>query len=1136
MNMHGSEKAARYIGLLNTARLNGRWSEVPELVRKVDKHAPTRKCLTLTATTEAQIAHATAERPGTGSSVTSYTGLLDITPNLVQAIDQEKNHFEDAFQANVCLHEIYFLRGEWETILGGLDNDVWQQVAQHTKTPAGLSPITRIAILKNRYFLGIAHEKQGLATAAAESYQSALKATRNVPADVSSAAEYRLWAERIVARACALQTQKGTPSTLEQIRSTLAAFRSWAHYWEGNSSAATSVSSHSRTQFDVPRREIWSQYYQLLSFILARNLIYSTSPDMLVATSRDGVPQDELNRLRLQQRTELKRVEAIYETLLLQETRFPKASQSNEEVELWTQQAMSNWNILCGPQWHESDLGEGGKAGVSRGVLDILYRAATKTFHSTAILRHLFAVHAALAEFDLAMRAFDSYSEIISKGKARAEKTGQHEFGLDTDDLVVLTAAQAINLLCKYGTRAEGEKAIDIGKKLSTWLQQQRPTSSTSSNFQSTTGSSTELRTTSTESLVSSSALLAAYRAIGEAQANWSRLTYDPAQRTEFRGKALSSLRTAAALSQPENADPESALQLAIVLAESRELIAAIQVIKRVLASSSHGQDALTLDERFARDRKLVPHWHLMSLLLTARGEFENAAKICDAAFEQFKEDAILSEQAEGDINSRTQKSLSQNLLQQLEDSEKESLLQIRITQLALTELLESSTVAVDTSSELLALYTKMFGTLDVGSTPLQRNSVATPLPPTRSGGTLKSISGSILGRSKGGRKSLDKSTFSDQPATTQATGETDQSHVSPIAIKVTNEEGNVAEKHHKHHIPHHPFKIRGHHGDWREAGNLKQQPTTQTSHELSEKQLPPVPAKDTSHAAENGGNADGLHSKPSLDAVPHNLQHDKQPPPLGHLEQPPKQDLRLPAPHPAASTISPPRFPTAQQRRHGLSLLIGVWLFIAGQYMRAELLEDAEGAMNEAQKLAEGFQQELAKEDSSARAFDERGWGGGKSVNRLWADIWAERGTLAALRNRPHEALSCYEQSVSHFPDHPAAIVGISSILLDIYEQKIPAEPQTTPIPAASIPIPPDAPPSPAQLNRLAARDRAYMLLNSVTKLGEGWDDSEAWAALARAHELSEQVERARECLWFVVELEDGRPIRPWNVVASAL
>lgn len=69
-----------------------------------------------------------------------------------------------------------------------------------------------------------------------------------------------------------------------------------------------------------------------------------------------------------------------------------------------------------------------------------------------------------------------------------------------------------------------------------------------------------------------------------------------------------------------------------------------------------------------------------------------------------------------------------------------------------------------------------------------------------------------------------------------------------------------------------------------------------------------------------------------------------------------------------------------------------------------------------------------------------------------------------------------------------------------------------------------------------MAARDRAYFLLTSLTKSGEGWDDSEAWSLLARAHEESGQMERAREALWFLVELEDGRPLRPWGVVSSAL
>jgi hypothetical protein len=70
------------------------------------------------------------------------------------------------------------------------------------------------------------------------------------------------------------------------------------------------------------------------------------------------------------------------------------------------------------------------------------------------------------------------------------------------------------------------------------------------------------------------------------------------------------------------------------------------------------------------------------------------------------------------------------------------------------------------------------------------------------------------------------------------------------------------------------------------------------------------------------------------------------------------------------------------------------------------------------------------------------------------------------------------------------------------------------------------------AQLDRLAARDRAFGLLSALTKLGAGWNYSEAWFALARAYELSGQKGRARDVLWWCVELEEGRALRGWEVV----
>lgn len=73
---------------------------------------------------------------------------------------------------------------------------------------------------------------------------------------------------------------------------------------------------------------------------------------------------------------------------------------------------------------------------------------------------------------------------------------------------------------------------------------------------------------------------------------------------------------------------------------------------------------------------------------------------------------------------------------------------------------------------------------------------------------------------------------------------------------------------------------------------------------------------------------------------------------------------------------------------------------------------------------------------------------------------------------------------------------------------------------------------PLPPELYRLTARDRAYGLLSSLTKLGTGWDNAEAWYVLARAYEESGQVEEAKKALWWCVELEDTKSVRPWSEV----
>ncbi len=223
---------------------------------------------------------------------------------------------------------------------------------------------------------------------------------------------------------------------------------------------------------------------------------------------------------------------------------------------------------------------------------------------------------------------------------------------------------------------------------------------------------------------------------------------------------------------------------------------------------------------------------------------------------------------------------------------------------------------------------------------------------------------------------------------------------------------------------------------------------------------------------------------------------------------------------------------------------------------------------------------------------------GGGKSSNAIFSlknengANGNQRGYLSVSQSAPLPALKQFEASLTHHPDHPGAIVGLSNILLDIYSETLlpppslpelvmPDTPTTSSTSApkqnldtsrlgADLPLEPLIPayplglPSqvtglrlrdlhskskleakksltplgPAQValttlpDRLAARDRAHGLLDMLTKLGTGWNCAEAWSVLARAYEYSRQEEKAIKALWWCVELDENRGVRGWDVV----
>ncbi|KAI1414677.1 TPR-like protein [Hypoxylon sp. FL1857] len=1199
-------KVAQYLARLEDARCEGKWDDVPELVRKVRKHATDRICLTTTAETEYAIIKASQKqksesRPSTAVDAKDLD-TAQLVPRLLGAIDAETAYLEDKYQAQVCLGWIHWTVGDYGQAASRLPQSLENELGQVELN--SISEWTRVCSLKAAYLKANCLARNNERVAALAVFESALASLSYVWSGQKGRKQLRFWAELFLTEFCMLQAQaleRGEKS-LEDPNS-LAPFRSWAKYWEVSKAQGSPLTGGYGFRGAVPRRRVWNEYYAAISGILQQDLPFPTG---FVDVTNEASARNQL-------RAELKKVEIAYEGLLLSETSFPRADEQRQEIEDFVAAVMRNWSVLNGRDWHEQDLGPGGKEGLSRGILDILYRAATKTFHSTAILRYLFTVHIAVAEFDLAFHAFDSYLEIVKKGKARVDKTGHPEPSLDDDATVLETISQAITALCKYGFHDAAEKAHSLGAELEGMLQKlPAPLPNAQDNI--TTLDEEDGNGVILHPRISSRVYALSWQAIGISQAQWSRTTFDASVRTETQSRAIRSFQKSLS---PENGNPtdvRTLFTLGLLLAEQRELTAAIDIVKAALMSNKKtGNDSGS----YWRERSLIPLWHLLALLLSARQDFIMAARACEGAFEQFDDPTVLfgSQNLQGTFRSehlneaeaRNEKGQAKGLVDEMDDLEKEGMIEVKMTQLALLELLEGPEVAVNASHELLVLYTRLFGSLQQKAPPTTQK--AKMEVPKSSAGTIRSLRGSIFG-SKADRSSQNvrpittaesgKSTIlPERPQTTQTVASIATTATTNPTIHVTKENGETGDARRSRRSS----SVRGRRSDSTRRNSLKKrEPSAQprrtssvggTSHaptivDGEDSYTPVVDGASQERIDFFASSRNDISRQQSFSKGRGLLRFDSTASSTrgstNGSDSLVLDSLSSPNPLPIV------QFPSDQVKRQRQTVLVRIWLMIAAFYRRAKMYGDAKSAIEEARKLVDGLEGEVTKDTSGTITLRDPGWGGKKSVEELWGDVQSELGYLAISEGAPYVARDCFEEALMHYPDHPSATVGLSNILLDIYSEALlppPAIPSiilpdgqatnlipTSPKPDASshkigsIPALPSVPlglggnsqqsnkkhatfhesndlsaeelPPPYKavslplVDRLAARDRAYGLLSGLTKLGTGWNYSDAWFALARAHEESGQPDKAKEVLWWCVELEEGMGVREWNCVSA--
>lgn len=1154
-------------------------------------------------------ASSAARRPNTSESTQPSSQSLS---SLEADFKTAEHSDEEALQGESCL-----LWARWTglqqkgTILPGLGFDPARAAADARST------WTKICVVKAVYLQGMLLSQDGRVKQGNELHQTILPWLDSNRSLVVSTPQLLYWAQQLLGRVALGNKSLDSPSGLdfdETADFRLQAFRHWAVLTMKNK--PVSSSSYGNTRGQLTNLAMWRAYYRFVSGVLHQ---------------RPGAAQHvTINRSDLV--VELRRVETSYESEFLRHVQFPKATESNKPVEDWVEEVVSNWHVLCGPDWREPDLGEGGRNSIGRNVVDILYRAATKTFHSTLILRRLFQLHKALADFDLAYKALDTYIELMDRGRARTAKSEEVDLGQDSDETFLLTIADGIEGLCSQGAHVEAEKAYALCLKLEDILDELAlPSLDVTPNGVTAVNGRVNGNPPAQNPLPPSVADKI-YRAIGVGKSQWARWTPFSENRTSLQSGAIESLQKAARLDLPPHEQLKTMFPLARLLAETREIDQAIAIVKRALASPLPDHDA---DGSYQMQRNLIPFWHLLSLLLTSRQDFGTAGQSCAAAFEQFMpSNVIFGTVSDGAFMAEKTglEARKGGLVDDMEGDELRRIIEIRITELALVELSEGHEHAVNSCNDLLGLYSRLFGRLGGLTSPDNTSRTKLTQPPKSSAGTVKSSRASLFSRRKvahtnelyaGSRTTKDGSIPEETTRpNTRATQATD----APT-IHVTNED--EAPSPHKHRLfrashehnrdgkPNSSGKSQEHRprrrlsrsrSRSRRREGTGQQPSGRHSHETTEEKGPSSVAPTESPSAELGklssqevpsippetGHDTSEEAKQPLKPIPHNLgSHEEVPLPAKHDVQPPAQDVRLPigGSKYAAGDLAT-RFPRDVAQRQAWTILIKIWLVIATLYRRSKMFEDSREACDEAAKVALRVETLIAGVESSARAFRQSGWGGeAKSSDELWADVYYERAELllATAREREakeggdvsqgvREAVEQYEQCLMYFQDHAGGIVGLSNVLLDYYERKVElgkrvegsansqwgqgssvngeehveSRPRRYRQDITRLSIDESAAngnmdgifgpgshsttvkddelkKTPENLNRLAARDRAHGLLTTLTKLGSGWDSSEAWLALARANELGGEFDKAKQILWWCVELEDTRPIRHW-------
>jgi hypothetical protein len=263
------------------------------------------------------------------------------------------------FQAQVCLGWVHYTLNEPGLAAARLPKDFGDELNTLVSAGEELTSWTKVCLVKGCYIKGAAQQAVSGAQDALHTFNSLAPWLGSQNYSTSST-QFLYWSEKVLADGALIagdEVQKtiADPSP-EFVRVALSLFRAWSSHPAVKPGASPHGSHTESSSEPVPKSSIWKSYYDLLSAILQHGLPYNAPT---------GSPE------RPQLADELRRVEAICEANLLRDVKFPTTDSGNKKIEVWVEQVIRNWKELCGPHWHDEELGAGGQHAIGKNVLDV---------------------------------------------------------------------------------------------------------------------------------------------------------------------------------------------------------------------------------------------------------------------------------------------------------------------------------------------------------------------------------------------------------------------------------------------------------------------------------------------------------------------------------------------------------------------------------------------------------------------------------------------------------------------------------------------------------------------------------------------------------------------------------------------